>query len=266
MASKYYVVWAGRETGIFTSWPQTKALVDGFAGARYKSFKTQAEAEAAFKGGQSKAGSVRSVSYKASTKTNSTANSTRSKPTSGASSQISTSEHPDSDIDIYTDGGCEPNPGEAGSGLALYRQGELAELWYGLYHPMGTNNTAELNALHQALLMAKHYLQQGLGVHIHSDSQYAIMCISVWAYGWKANGWRRKTGEIANLSVIQEAHALYDSLKAKLKLSHVAAHVGIEGNELADRMSIYTLETKQAQFCRYQEPLDIPALLALRAG
>lgn len=236
MASKYYVVWAGRETGIFTSWPQTKALVDGFAGARYKSFKTQAEAEAAFGAGkgQSAAGSK--------------GTSSKAKPAASKPSKPAVSEQPDSDIDIYTDGGCEPNPGEAGSGLALYKKGELAELWYGLYNPKGTNNTAELNALHQALLMARQYLEQGLRVHIHSDSQYAIKCISLWAYGWKANGWRRKTGEIANLSVIQEAHELYDSLKDKLKLSHVAAHVGIEGNELADRMSIYTIDVLATYF------------------
>ncbi len=254
MASKYYVVWAGRETGIFTSWPQTKALVDGFAGARYKSFKTQAEAEAAFGAGkgQSAAGSKRTSS--------------KAKPAASKPNKPAASEQPDSDIDIYTDGGCEPNPGEAGSGLALYKKGALAELWYGLYNPNGTNNTAELNALHQALLMTRQYLEQGLSVHIHSDSQYAIKCISLWAYGWKANGWRRKTGEIANLSVIQEAHELYDSLKDKLKLSHVAAHVGIEGNELADRMSIYTIESKETRFSRYQQPLDVPALLAMRAG
>ncbi|MCG9739246.1 ribonuclease H family protein [Shewanella insulae] len=254
MASKFYVVWAGRETGIFTSWPQTKALVDGFTGARYKSFKTRAEAEAAFAGGKGQPGAT----------TKSKATVSKAKP--ATQNQAAVSEHPNSDIDIYTDGGCEPNPGEAGSGLALYRNGELAELWYGLYNPNGTNNTAELNALHQALLMAKQYLEQGLSVHIHSDSQYAIKCISLWAYGWKANGWRRKTGEIANLSVIQEAHQLYDSLKEQLKLSHVAAHVGIEGNELADRMSIYTIESKETSFSRYRQPLDVPALLAMRAG
>lgn len=49
MATKYYVVWAGRETGIFTSWDHTKKQVDKFPQAKYKSFKTQAEAEDAFK-------------------------------------------------------------------------------------------------------------------------------------------------------------------------------------------------------------------------
>ena len=51
MAKKYYVVWAGRETGVFDNWPYTKSLVDGFTGARYKSFPSKAEAEAAFAGG-----------------------------------------------------------------------------------------------------------------------------------------------------------------------------------------------------------------------
>ena len=40
LATKYYVVWKGRETGIFTTWAQCQAQVDKFAGARFKSFPT----------------------------------------------------------------------------------------------------------------------------------------------------------------------------------------------------------------------------------
>ncbi|MBE3780508.1 ribonuclease HI, partial [Vibrio parahaemolyticus] len=29
MAKKYYVVWKGREAGIFTTWAKCKSLVDG---------------------------------------------------------------------------------------------------------------------------------------------------------------------------------------------------------------------------------------------
>ncbi|HEY5756510.1 MAG TPA: ribonuclease H family protein [Steroidobacter sp.] len=36
MAQKFYVVWAGRRTGVFTDWPTTHQQVDRFAGARYK--------------------------------------------------------------------------------------------------------------------------------------------------------------------------------------------------------------------------------------
>ena len=50
MAKKYYVVWEGRETGIFTDWNTCKKQIDKFAGAKYKSFKTLGEAEAAFHG------------------------------------------------------------------------------------------------------------------------------------------------------------------------------------------------------------------------
>ncbi len=50
MAGKYYVVKSGRKTGIFNTWAECKALVDGFSGAVYKSFKTKKEAENYFSG------------------------------------------------------------------------------------------------------------------------------------------------------------------------------------------------------------------------
>ena len=45
MATKYYAVKTGRQTGIYTDWNTCKAQVDGFPGAEYKSFKTKPEAE-----------------------------------------------------------------------------------------------------------------------------------------------------------------------------------------------------------------------------
>ncbi len=46
---KYYVVWKGKETGVFSSWDKVKKLVQGFDGAQYKSFADKTEAEKAFK-------------------------------------------------------------------------------------------------------------------------------------------------------------------------------------------------------------------------
>lgn len=46
---KYYVVWKGKETGIFSSWAVCKKMVEGFEGAQYKSFADKNEAEKAFK-------------------------------------------------------------------------------------------------------------------------------------------------------------------------------------------------------------------------
>ena len=46
---KYYVVWKGKETGVFDSWDKCKKQIQNFTGALYKSFKTKEAAENAFR-------------------------------------------------------------------------------------------------------------------------------------------------------------------------------------------------------------------------
>lgn len=46
MANKFYAVKQGKKAGIYTTWGECKAQVDGFSGAIYKSFPTKSEAEA----------------------------------------------------------------------------------------------------------------------------------------------------------------------------------------------------------------------------
>lgn len=45
MANKYYAVKKGKAPGIYNSWNECKAQVDGFLGAEYKSFKLKQEAQ-----------------------------------------------------------------------------------------------------------------------------------------------------------------------------------------------------------------------------
>jgi ribonuclease HI len=45
---KYYVIWKGRKTGIFTSWAECEKQVKGVVGAQFKAFDSEAEADAAF--------------------------------------------------------------------------------------------------------------------------------------------------------------------------------------------------------------------------
>lgn len=49
-AKKYYVVWKGRRTGLFSSWEECSAQVTGFTGAQYKGFATRRAAEEALRG------------------------------------------------------------------------------------------------------------------------------------------------------------------------------------------------------------------------
>ena len=48
-AKKYYVIWKGKETGVFSSWDKVKKLVQGYEGAKYKSFLSKEEANKAVK-------------------------------------------------------------------------------------------------------------------------------------------------------------------------------------------------------------------------
>ena len=48
---KYYVVWTGKEPGIYTTWNDCKKQVLGAVGARYKSFPSMDEARTAFAAG-----------------------------------------------------------------------------------------------------------------------------------------------------------------------------------------------------------------------
>jgi ribonuclease HI len=249
MAKKFYVVWRGAKTGVFHDWPTAHALVDGFAGAQFKSFPTLAEAETAFRRG-------------APART----------PFTGATAKprVVRTDHADAvtafDTVIFCDGACEPNPGKAGSGMAVYREGALSTLFYGAYNPAGTNNTAELNALLQALMLAKTELAEDRTVQVRSDSSYGLNAVTKWAAGWEKRGWQKKEGEIKNLEIIQEMYALYQQIEEDVDLRHVSAHVGIEGNELADRMAMLAVERREVDWREFTETLDIAKLLKMRTG
>lgn len=47
---KYYVVWNGKIPGVYDSWDKCRQNVQGFPGAKFKSFASKARAEAEFRG------------------------------------------------------------------------------------------------------------------------------------------------------------------------------------------------------------------------
>jgi ribonuclease HI len=242
---KFYVVWEGRETGIYTDWSVAHPLVRGHAGAKFKSFESRELAEAAFKAGPAK------VARRAP--------SSASKPVKNTAKIIDNSK----DIHIFCDGGCDPNPGPSGSGLVVYQAGKLIEMHYGLFSLNGTNNTAELNALHQAMLIARRKSEVGLSVQILSDSVYSINAMTTWAKAWKARGWQKKTGELANRELIMTMYGDYLALSKNVNIDHVKGHSGVEGNELADRLSILAMRHKPTEFLTYDGLQKVPELLAM---
>ena len=167
-------------------------------------------------------------------------------------------------LKIYCDGACSGNPGNAGSGLALYEGKDFPTLIYGDYEELGTNNTAELNALFKALEIASNVNSESI-IEICSDSKYSIDCITNWAYNWKAKGWKKKGGEIKNLELIKKTHVLYEKLKDKIIILHVKGHAGVEGNELADRMAVYAIMSNSKEYKKFSYE-NVSEVLDLKRG
>lgn len=95
-------------------------------------------------------------------------------------------------IEIYTDGGCEPNPGTGGWAAIIIRNGRSTELLGG--EQQTTNNRMEMTAVIEALRYLQDAIGPGQEVTVFTDSRYVRNGITSWIAGWKRNGWRTSTG------------------------------------------------------------------------
>lgn len=135
------------------------------------------------------------------------------------------------DSGIFTDGSCDPNPGPGGWGLVRVRDGASIDMRHG-HQAATTNNQMELLAVIEALEL----LGPDEPETIWSDSQLVIKTLTEWARGWERNGWKRKSGPIANLEMVQRAWALMQK-RPKVRLQWVPGHSGNKWNEVADSLA-----------------------------
>jgi ribonuclease HI len=216
---KYYAVAAGRTTGIFTSWPETRTQVEGFPGAVYKSFKTREAAESFLADpvlgtGRKKTGSRRKI---------------RNSETTGPDN-----DWPDGTIVVYTDGSAIGNPGPGGYGIVIQTEpdGPARELSGGCGHT--TNNRMEMTAV----IMALETLQgTDSPVVVHSDSRYVVDALTKgWAKGWQKRGWKRSNGQPAlNPDLWEQLLPLVRSMD--VRFVWVRGHSGNPMNERCDELA-----------------------------
>ncbi len=132
---------------------------------------------------------------------------------------------------VFTDGSCEGNPGPGGWGVVWVEDDEIVAKRSGT-DPSTTNNRMELTAL----IAAYELLPADAELTVYSDSQLCVKTVNEWAEGWRRRGWRRKSGPIANLELVQRLYAL--SLeRPKVRLEWIRAHDGSRWNEYADALS-----------------------------
>ncbi len=140
---KYYVVWSGKKTGIFTSWDECKQQVHGYQGARYKSYTSKEAAEEAFRSGKNPS------------------------PKNGKEGKKLPSDYIKNSISV--DAACSGNPGD------MEYRGVYTESSEEIFHfgpvPNGTNNIGEFLAIVHALALLK---QQNSSLPVYSDSQIAL--------------------------------------------------------------------------------------------
>ena len=128
---------------------------------------------------------------------------------------------------LWTDGSASPNPGPGG--FAVIKDGEPVALGR-------EENTTNIRMEAMALISAMEYIKSHPGddYQINTDSEFWINVLTKWAKTWKENGWRKKSGEIKNLELVQQMYDLWTSFGDNVKLQWTRGHVGTEMNELAD--------------------------------
>jgi ribonuclease HI len=135
------------------------------------------------------------------------------------------------DTGVFTDGSAHPNPGPGGWGAVHVRDGEIVDQAHG-HEPDTTNNRMELTAL----IAGYDLVPQGESTTVYTDSRLCVDTITKWAASWERNGWKRKTGPIQNLELVQ---ALYERARARpeIQMEWIPAHAGTRWNEYADALS-----------------------------
>lgn len=129
-------------------------------------------------------------------------------------------------IELWTDGSASPNPGPGGFAVIEVINGVGKPVVLGR-----EKNSTNIRMEGMAMIAAIKYAGNE-GCEIHSDSEFWINVLTKWAGNWKKNGWKKKTGEIKNLEIVQELYDLYES--HNVELVWVRGHVGTTLNEMAD--------------------------------
>lgn len=140
------------------------------------------------------------------------------------------------DIEIYTDGGCNPNPGEGGWGVVILQNNKQILQLCG-YEKESTNNKMELTAVIEALKFINNNIKKAKqNIIIYTDSQYVKNGITKWIKNWKFNGWKTSNRKSVKNKELWEILDCYRQVH-NVKFKWVKAHNGNEYNEIADKLA-----------------------------
>ena len=141
---------------------------------------------------------------------------------------------------IYTDGSCNKNgkkDAKGGVGVFFGDNDTRNISWsYPKCHKyifdehkedlgICTNNKTELLAILLALKGCENEIINGKFIHIKSDSNYSINCVSKWHFKWRKNNWKLSTGgDVNNKFLITTISDFIGKYPDKIKFSHTRSH------------------------------------------
>lgn len=154
--NKYYVVWVGRDPGIYNNWEDAQEQVVNYPGAKYKSFNTLEDATAAYRNDPSETFNLFRAMKERQPRT------------------VNYAAFPEIRLDaIAVDAACSRNPGPVEYRGVSVRTGE--QIFHSGPYADGTNNIGEYIAIvHAASMLAK---KGDFTTPIYSDSKTALSWI-----------------------------------------------------------------------------------------
>ncbi len=136
-------------------------------------------------------------------------------------------------VTIYTDGGCEPNPGPGGWAAILIYGNHRREISGA--EPRTTNNRMELTAAIRAL----EALKEPCRVRLFTDSEYLKRGITEWMPNWKQYNWTRKKKPLKNVDLWKQLDAAIQ--RHDVQWHWIRGHAGIKENERCDELAAHAI-------------------------